>query len=866
MAAPDGYIRSLLHNPWVLAALSCLVVAGTTSLVAHYIWRTDIGEARVEFHQMIADTTSDVEDKVRGHEQLIRGLALIAGYRGLDAAKSDWAALTRRLLPEPGESLATSISLVAYTPAPALYPQQKGAASQGDGNGPEFSARIIGIDRDTSGKSLMGYDLNADSIRREALESARDSGTVAITSPLILRRDHYAGATTGFLLIAPVYTGEVPETIAARRALLRGYVVVAYRMRDLLNPVQPRLSGRVSLSISDPSDGYTPLIYYETDEPNRKALFQDQHGLLIADRLWQLTYQTAPDYEVRLHRQHAVRIVSAGLLLALLVALLVWRLARSWGLAEAMVHGVSDELRRYQSLLRTVIDVIPEPVLVKNRDFKLVLVNQAYVDRAGLSIDALIGKDGHASMPKVLADSGRAADQAVFDSQQDQVFELSLPNRMLNATRNYIVTQRFARDADGNPIIVAIHSDVTEMRRKIAEFAAIIEQTPLVAVQGFDRNGVLTHWNKASENLFGYSAAQALGSRLQDLIMEPRLQRLFEHAVEDAWIEQKAFGPREVHMRLSGDQRVVLLVTLFPVVVEGRVLELFSMAVDVSDRYEAERLLALHRDNLQMLVDERTAGLLRAKQDVEHALQARSEFLANMSHELRTPMHAVLSFAQLGEERAGKGQFDKLRDYFARIATSGERLLVLINNLLDLSKLEAGKMVLDRHEKNLVAVVYEVAAELELLVEKQGLSLVLPPRDAAINVEIDLARMHQVMSNLLSNAIRFSPSGGRIEVGLALTSMRIGRRATDSIERSALKLTVSDEGPGIPPDELDIVFEKFVQSSTTRTGAGGTGLGLAICREIVHAHQGIISVSNRPEGGALFEVLLPCQVHEAAQD
>jgi signal transduction histidine kinase len=96
--------------------------------------------------------------------------------------------------------------------------------------------------------------------------------------------------------------------------------------------------------------------------------------------------------------------------------------------------------------------------------------------------------------------------------------------------------------------------------------------------------------------------------------------------------------------------------------------------------------------------------------------------------------------------------------------------------------------------------------------------------------------------------------------------MRIGRRATDSSGRPALRLAVADQGPGIPPDELEFVFDKFAQSSTTRTGAGGTGLGLAICREIVHAHQGTITASNRAEGGAVFEVLLPYELHEPGAD
>jgi PAS domain S-box-containing protein len=472
-------------------------------------------------------------------------------------------------------------------------------------------------------------------------------------------------------------------------------------------------------------------------------------------------------------------------------------------------------------LMRKALDVIPEPVLVKDKDLRLLMVNRAYAERAGLPQEELIGKTTHEFMPPDRADRLAGADTAVMASERDQVFELNLPNRACNAVRSYIVSKR---------------------------------------------NGVLMHWNKASETLFGYTAAEAIGNRIQDMLLEPRQEQVFERVVEGAWEEHRPFGPREVHLRLPNGRRIALLLTVFPVVVENVALELFSMAVDVSARHAVERQLAMHRDNLQALVDERTAGLLRAKQAVEQALQARSEFLANMSHELRTPMHAVLSFARLGEERADKGTPDKLRDYFTRIAMSGERLLALINNLLDLSKLEAGKMILDWRSTDLIALIHEAATELEPLIEKKGLLISLPSPETPVMLEIDALRIRQVLSNLLSNAIRVSPPSGCLAVHVDLTTMRIGRRATDTVECPAVRVAVSDEGPGIPAGELDLIFDKFVQSSVTRTGAGGTGLGLAICREIVHAHQGTIAADNRPEGGAVFEVMMPCQTHESAAD
>jgi signal transduction histidine kinase len=246
-------------------------------------------------------------------------------------------------------------------------------------------------------------------------------------------------------------------------------------------------------------------------------------------------------------------------------------------------------------------------------------------------------------------------------------------------------------------------------------------------------------------------------------------------------------------------------------------------------------------------ISERRAAenaLLRAKDWAEAASRAKSEFLANMSHELRTPMHAVLSFAELGERKA-EAEPLKAVHYFGRIRSSGQRLLQILNDLLDLSKLEAGKMRYDFRPLQLAAVVRDVAEEFAPLIRQQNLQLRLELDEAVPDVRADALRIGQVLRNLLSNAIKFSRAGG-------VVCMRVGINALGRVE-----LLVEDEGVGIPEHELGTIFDKFTQSSKTKTGAGGTGLGLAISREIVEAHHGDIRAENRQGGGARFMVVLP---------
>lgn len=240
-------------------------------------------------------------------------------------------------------------------------------------------------------------------------------------------------------------------------------------------------------------------------------------------------------------------------------------------------------------------------------------------------------------------------------------------------------------------------------------------------------------------------------------------------------------------------------------------------------------------------------ALRQARDLAEENSRAKTEFLANMSHELRTPLHAILGFAEMGEARSHGGDGNKIAHYFERIHNSGSRLLSLLNDLLDLAKMEVGKMDYQFGPHDLEQVVREAVEDLRGQAGKHGVSLVMLAAPQAMVAEIDPFRIGQVMRNLLSNAIKFSPKSSRVDIGFSLS------HAPDA----PLSITVRDHGPGVPPGEQARIFDKFIQSSLTKTGAGGTGLGLAISREIVLAHHGLLSVHNAADGGAIFSLTLP---------
>ena len=243
-------------------------------------------------------------------------------------------------------------------------------------------------------------------------------------------------------------------------------------------------------------------------------------------------------------------------------------------------------------------------------------------------------------------------------------------------------------------------------------------------------------------------------------------------------------------------------------------------------------------------------SLVHAKETAETANRAKSEFLSNMSHELRTPMHAILNYASMGQKRVGNQNTEKLQKYLQNISIAGNRLLELLNTLLDLAKMEAGKMDFHLKPGHFHEVIAQTRMELDSLLRAKNLQVEIIDAVTDSQADFDRARMMQVLVNLFSNAIKFSPDGGTIQVGLSTVCLPGG-------QTEAMCCSITDSGPGIPDDEVEQVFDKFIQSSKTKTGAGGTGLGLSICREIVVAHGGQIWAEKGRTQGAEFRLTLP---------
>jgi two-component system, sensor histidine kinase len=240
----------------------------------------------------------------------------------------------------------------------------------------------------------------------------------------------------------------------------------------------------------------------------------------------------------------------------------------------------------------------------------------------------------------------------------------------------------------------------------------------------------------------------------------------------------------------------------------------------------------------------RVRGAIERRRLLLEMQQLRGTFTSMLVHDLRSPLTIITGYLQLLEGSV-EALPPKHRRYLTSIREACTRMIRLIGDILDVSKLEEGKLTLEREELDLVEAASEIVERLRPVAVQHSVMLDFEPAVPALRVSADPRRIEQVLMNLLSNALKFTPPGGRI----AVTLTRDG---------DAVQVVVSDSGPGIPPDEMPLLFEKFSQTSASKMARGpGTGLGLVICRHLVEAHGGRIWAESEPGRGSRFVFRLP---------
>ena len=407
---------------------------------------------------------------------------------------------------------------------------------------------------------------------------------------------------------------------------------------------------------------------------------------------------------------------------------------------------------------------------------------------------------------------------------------------------------RVAPRAPGGWLIVATDRSslmqreraATERLRHEKRFRELLEAAP-DAILEVDREGKIVLANRVAESLFGYSREELLAMDVDALVPDAMRGGHAAHRAE-YWNHPET-RPMGVNLVLSARRRdgsdIPVEISLSPVKSEDG-FRVTAIIRDVTERRVAEaKILAANQE------------LEQRNREIQRADRLKSEFLASMSHELRTPLHTIIGFTELLAEELEGPLNDKQKRFVTHVHKDSVHLLELINDILDLSKIEAGRMELEVHSVDAGEIlgdtlggVTQAAAAKNLKLENllTGPFLVLADR----------VRLREIFTNLLSNAIKFTPAGGHITVGAQMEG------------RGMVRFFVRDTGIGISLEDQSVVFDKFRQvGSTTRGVREGTGLGLAIVKHLVELHGGRVELESAPGEGSCFSFTIPADAAHA---
>ncbi|SNR29973.1 PAS domain S-box-containing protein [Hymenobacter mucosus] len=498
--------------------------------------------------------------------------------------------------------------------------------------------------------------------------------------------------------------------------------------------------------------------------------------------------------------------------------------------AEEGQRQVERQLREQQTFVRLIVDALPDVVYVKDANGQVVFRNAAF--------DALASRSKQHWQP--------TEEQSI--AVQEELWQIRVLNKQVMATSRPLKTEMSLTmsrgepchlqvymcpmaSADGSPGILTVSTDITNLKlarlaleQREKQYHDLVRYSQAL-ICTHDLEGTLLTVNPAIERLVNLPAARLIGRNIREAIPPEHQSAVADYL---ASTNQPTTEPR--------------LMTIMTSTGERRYLHYYTYQVREADA--APYVVASGYDVTQGIRAER--ALLQAKQEAEANAHAKESFLSRMSHEIRTPLNGVLGMAVLLEKTTLTPQ---QQEYLTTMQQAGQHLLALVNDVLDMAKITTHHLQIDQAEFDLVMALQSAGQTVAALATQKGLTLLVEPPTAAMpRVLGDAYRLHQVLLNLLSNALKFTTQGS-VQLGASVL--------VDVAESLTVRFWVQDTGIGIEPEHQERIFDAFTQASAaTSYRFGGTGLGLAISEQLVHHMGGSLLLCSTPGEGTTFSFTL----------